>query len=142
MNIFSLLNVKAILLGFIADFVASTLFGIVSSFLAALTLSAKGFKKTELEARLIELFYSEPYLIFGVAAGLGFTVMGGYVAGRISKSGEYFHSGAVGILNMLLGLFFIDKHSAWYNITALLLAIPAAIMGGRIAKSRNKRIIH
>lgn len=137
MKIAPFVNIKAIIIGFVSDFVASTVFGITLSFFMAVILAMKGYKDAELESSLIKLLDGTTYRILSLIVGLGFTMMGGYLAGRIAKSGEYFHSGAVGLLNVLFGLFFIGMYFTWYSIIAFLLVLPAAIMGGDMARKRR-----
>ncbi len=137
MKISPSVNIKAILIGFMFDFVASTIFGVVLSFFMALVLAIKGYKDAELEKSLISLLDGTTYRILSLIVGLGFTMMGGYVAGRIARSGEYFHSGAVGLLNVLFGLFFIGMYFTWYSVIAFLLVLPAAIIGGDMARKRR-----
>ena len=137
MKISPSVNIKAILVGFVSDFVASTIFGVVLSLFMAIVLAMKGYKDAELEKSLISLLDGTTYRILSLIVGLGFTMMGGYVAGRIARSGEYFHSGAVGLLNVLFGLFFIGMYFTWYSVIAFLLVLPAAIIGGDMARKRR-----
>jgi len=137
MKISPSVNIKAISIGFASDFVASTIFGITLSFFMAVVLAIKGYRDAELESSLIRLLDGTTYRILSLIVGLGFTMMGGYLAGRIAKSGEYFHSGAVGLLNVLFGLFFIGMYLSWYSVAAFLLVLPAALMGGDMARKRR-----
>lgn len=137
MKIAPFVNIKAIFIGFVSDFVASTIFGIALSFFMAVVLAMKGYKNAKLETQLIGLLDGTTYRILSLIVGLGFTMMGGYLAGRIAKSGEYFHSGAVGLLNVFFGLFFIGMYFTWYSVIAFLLVFPAAIIGGDMARKKR-----
>ncbi|MDT8318038.1 MAG: hypothetical protein RQ824_08625 [bacterium] len=137
MKIAPFINIKAIFIGFVSDFVASAVFGIALSFFMAVVLAMKGYKDAELEKSLITLLDGTTYRILSIIVGLGFTMMGGYLAGRIARSGEYFHSGAVGLLNVIFGLFFIGMYTTWYSVTAFLLVLPAAVIGGDMARKRR-----
>lgn len=137
MKIGSALNIKAIIIGFAADFAASTIFGIALSFFMAVVLAVKGYRDAELEKTLIALLDGTTYRILSLIVGLGFTMMGGYMAGRIARSGEYVHSAAVGLLNLLFGIFFIGMYLSWSSVIAFLLVLPAAIMGGDMARKRR-----
>lgn len=137
MKIAPFVNIKAIFIGFASDFAASTIFGIALSFFMAVVLAIKGYKDAELETQLISLLDGTTYRILSLIVGLGFTMMGGYLAGRIAKSGEYFHSGAVGLLNVFFGLFFIGLYFTWYSVIAFSLVFPAAIIGGDMARKKR-----
>jgi len=133
----SLVNIKAVVAGFVSDFVASYVFTILLSLLAAFIIAGKGYEGEDFERMLLSVMKGVPYRTFSLVAGLGFTMMGGYIAARLANGGELFHSGAVGILNIIFGLFFINMNIAWYNFIAFILVLPAAVMGGNIAKQRR-----
>lgn len=132
-----LINIKAITAGFVADFVASTLFSIALSLLAVFIIAGKGYEGDDLERMLHSVMNDVPYRTFSLVAGLGFTLLGGYIAGRLARGGEIFHSGVVGVLNIIFGLFFINRHFTWYYAVAFVLVLPAALIGGNLAKQRR-----
>lgn len=132
-----LISIKAIIVGFLSDFVASTVFSILLSFLAAIIIAGKGYGGEELEKMLFTVMKDTPYRLFSLVAGLGFTMLGGYIAARLAKNGEIFHAGAVGVLNIIFGLYFLPLHFTWYNLLAFTLILPAAVIGGKIAKERR-----
>ena len=134
------ISIKAILLGFVTDVVGSMAFSIAFPLLLAIILSMTGYSGDRLEPRLLEVVKSKPYVMLSVLSGLGFTLLGGYVAGRLAKSGEYFHSGVVGLLNILFGLFIIGLLKEWYQILAFILVFPAAVVGGHLAKQKKKSL--
>jgi len=132
-----IINIKAIIAGFTADFFASLIFTILLTILVAVILSAKGFHQSDIETKLVEVASGWPYMFLTMTVGLIFTIMGGYIAGRIAGSGEYFHSAAVGVINVLLGLLFITQYPLLYAIAGILLPIPAALLGGNMARDKN-----
>ncbi len=134
------ISIKAIVLGFLTDVVGSIVFSIAFPLLLAIILASTGYSGEELEPRLMEVAKSKSYVMLTLVAGLGFTLLGGYVAGRMAKSGEYFHSGAVGLLNILFGLFLISRFTAWYNMLAFALVFPVAVMGGHLAKKKKRTL--
>ena len=134
------ISIKAMVLGFLADVVGSMVFSIAFPLLLAIILAATGYSGDQLEPRLLEVVQSGPYIMLSLITGLGFTMLGGYVAGRLARSGEYFHSGGVGLLNILFGLFIIRHFTAWYNILAFALVFPAAVMGGHLAKKKKRAL--
>jgi len=125
-------SIKALVLGFLTDVGGSLLFGIVFAILLGIYFGIQGLPESEIVTRL----QGQGLLILlpSMVVGFGFTVLGGYVAGRISKMREVFHGGLVGGLGLLFGLFFWASLPLWYNIVALLGVIPCGMLGGRIAK--------
>jgi len=132
-----LINIKAIVVGFLSDFVASHVFRILLLILATIIIAGKGYEGDDLEKMLLSVIKETPFRIFSFAAALGFTMLGGYIAGRLAGGGELFHAGAVGIIRIVLSLFFSPLHFTWHNLLAFILILPAAIIGGNIAKERR-----
>ena len=133
-----MVNIVAIILGFISDTVATFIFTFLCAVAVSIIMSSQGVEGPALEAKLQEFLTGREFLLFSTLSGLGFTMMGGYVAGRIAKQGELFHAGAVGFINILFGLYFMSHYPSWYVIVVLLV-IPAALIGGDKAKRFNRR---
>ena len=133
-----MINLKAIILGFIADIAATFIFSVALGILTATVLSVKGYQGSALEDEMMRFITGPVYIAVSVVIGMMFTWMGGYIAGRISKKGEYFHAGAVGGLGVLLSLPSIGQQSLWLALAGLLLPIPVAILGGDAAQKYNR----
>ena len=65
-------------------------------------------------------------------------MLGGYVAGRVSKTHEVLHGGIVGGIGLLFGLLFWTSLPLWYSIVSLLGVIPCGMLGGRIATTGQR----
>ncbi len=142
MSIYRSINYKAIILGFLADIAASISFSLTLSLLITFILSAKGYKEAELEQTLMQVFYTKTYLLLSIVVGFLFTVMGGFIAGRIARQSEYFHAGMVGIIGVLFALFFIGQTEGFHIYAALILTIPGALSGGGMAKRKNRKVLN
>jgi len=77
---------------------------------------------------------STPYLTIGMVIGLLTTVFGGYLAARIAKREAYLNSGLLGAVGIVIGLAFASGFPVWFNAVAFLLTVPAALLGGHLAK--------
>lgn len=123
------LSIKALALGSLADIGGSLLVGGILGFSMGIYLGVQGIPQNEIPVRLEGLII----LIPGLFIGFGFTLLGGYVAGRISKTHEVLHGGIVGGIGLIFGLLFWASLPLWYNIVALIGVIPFGMIGGRIA---------
>lgn len=88
----------------------------------------------------IEAYLHGPIvLILGMVIGFAFTILGGFVAGRVSKKFEVLHGGIVGFIGILFGVLFWTTLPLWYIIVSLVGVVPLGMLGGRIAEvSRNR----
>ena len=124
------INTKAILIGVLVDIGGPFLWGIILYVLFAI----QGIPATEMEYELTSL------LPLSVIIGVGLTFLAGFMSARIAKSAEILHAGIVGAIDVLFVLLFWASSPLWCNILSLLLAIPAAMLGGYVAKSKAKEI--
>jgi hypothetical protein len=79
------------------------------------------------------------FLGVDLIGGLGFTILGGLAAGRIAGEGEILHGALIGIPSLILGLAFGGSEPTWFQLTSLILVVPAGALGGLLAAVRSKR---
>lgn len=79
------------------------------------------------------------YLTFGLILGTASTVLGGYLAARLARSTPYYNALAFGVLGMLIGMVGSGDLPTWLKIVGLGLSLPAALLGGHIAKLRMSK---
>jgi hypothetical protein len=77
--------------------------------------------------------------------GLAFTMLGGFVAGRISARSERLHGTIVGSVSLVLTLLLWPLSASvppWHAAVALLGAVPLGLLGGYLAAiTRGERIL-
>ena len=121
---------KAVIVGAVADNAGTLL---VMTLLAAALVSA-GLSEDEVMSRM----KSTSGLLLGLIIGLGFTVLGGYIAGRIAHQHERMHGVLVAVIGMVIALIFRDGGDpAWFDIAGFAGMLPAGILGGRLAWQRR-----
>ena len=131
------INTKAVALGFLSDIGGS----IVLSLMLASAMAGAGMGQND----IIERMQSTNGLLLNLIMGLGCTVLGGYVAGRVAKREEIRHGVVVAVMSLLLGLFLEffpepDSLPRWYALIGYLFIIPAGMAGGHLAAERLKRL--
>lgn len=129
------ISIKALLLGALTDIGGSLVVGSVFGLLIGIVLAVLGVPQNRMDAHLQGLAVLIPSLVIG----FGFTVLGGFVAGRVSKSYEVMHGGIVGCIGIVFGLFFWASLPLWYNIASLLGVVPCGMLGGRIAATTRHK---
>ncbi len=123
----------AVLVGAIVDNLGTT-----AAMLALMTaLTSTGIS----DAEALERIKTLSGLILTLIVGLGWTMLGGYVAGRMAKRDELLHGALVAAVGIVIALIFREeKVPLWFEIAGLVGMLPAGMAGGRQAKQRNKRM--
>lgn len=122
---------KAVLIGAATDLAGSTVAGIVLVVFFALLAGTGG---GTVEDSVEGLAQSWPFLMTSMILGGGFTVLGGYVAGRVARHSFLKHALAAGALSLAVGIvFFRGDDGPYSGLTAVLgygLHLPLALLGG------------
>ena len=88
--------------------------------------------KDAIEALTLSTNFLLGSVIFGTLA----TIVGGYVAGRIGKTAPYLNAGIIGVLGIVFGLLLNKDYPLWFNVAGFVSVLPAALLGGHLARSR------
>jgi VIT1/CCC1 family predicted Fe2+/Mn2+ transporter len=127
---------KAVLIGAATDIVGSAIAGIVLV-IAFSVLDGPGGAPEDVLAWLGQ---SWPFLMISMIVGGGFTVLGGYVAGRIARHSFLKHALAAGGLSLVIGMVLFHSEDGPYSgIVSTLgygLHLPLALLGGWLAWRR------
>ena len=96
----------------------------------------EGMTEQEQNDAIAAITLTTNFLLTSLIRGTLSKMVGGYVAVRIAKREPYLNAGAFGVLGILLGVLFLKSAPLWFNVSSLLLILPAALLGGLLAKSR------
>jgi hypothetical protein len=126
------LKFKAILLGVLTDTIGTLAVATVLLF----AMAAAGIPENEIVTRMHGLSGLVLMLIFG----LGFTLIGAYVAGRSAGQSEILHGAIVAGTGLVLGLVFRESDlPLWYEIVSFAAMVPIGMAGGYIARERKEK---
>jgi hypothetical protein len=104
--------------------------------LLATALVSTGLSEDEVMSRM----KSTSGLFLGLIIGLGFTMLGGYIAGRTARSAERMHGALVAVIGMVLALIFRESGvPALLDIAGFAGMLPAGLFGGHLAQKRRVR---
>lgn len=126
------INVKAVGLGLLADVGGTFLFSLIFGIIGVLLLVSTGRDIKELE----EFAKTRDFFYLMTVAGLIFTGVGGYVAGRVAKKAEILNALTMGVISVLLGGItgFFSKGTSFliFDIIAMILTLTFAFAGGYV----------
>jgi hypothetical protein len=118
------LSAKAILVGAVVDTGTTLVVSVVAGFALAGLAGAEG-----------AAFESPAILLLLMALGMGATLLGGFVAGRIAGASHALHGGIVGAIGLVVShLLGYDGVPLWAVILGDVLVIPAGVLGALLAK--------
>ncbi len=119
-------------MGFLID----TLGTLTIAFTMMFAMGAYGIPTYEITARM----HGFSGLMFMTIVGLGFTFIGGYVAGRAAGQAEILHGAVVAGIGLVLGLFLREPNlPLWYEAVSFAAMVPIGMAGGHIAGRGNAK---
>lgn len=127
------IRVKAIVLGVLVDIGGSLISGVGLGIVLAILLLARGGPDL---TRLEELESAWWMLATGYCLGIAFTLLGGFVAGRVAGEREVLHGALTGGVSALLGIPLSLTAPLWYGVLCFVSVPPAAMLGARLARRR------
>ena len=138
------INFKSIFLGFLAGPFAATIIAMANNYLAV-SLIPVIFTSLSSGINWINGYF----LISNFLINAAFSLLGGYVAGRVAKQDEYLYAAAVAILGVLatIGLsmltaqkFNLPSMQVSHVLKLLLTTIPYAMVGAHLSHVKNIKV--
>lgn len=128
------ISFRAVILGVLTDIVGSLAVMTAVGVIVGIAAAAQGAPQAELDLQL----QRPGFLMPSVLLGLGFTALGGFVAGRVSGRLETIHGCLVGSVCVVLGILLWPLSAsvpAWYTVVSLLGSVPLGLLGGYLAEN-------
>lgn len=130
------ISVRAVILASLAVFGVDIVTGFILITLFGGPSFGSGMTDEQMRAALQVLFQDARYLTFALICGTASTVLGGYLAARLARAVPYFNALAFGLLGLMVSLLTSGDLPLWSKVIGYTLALPAALLGGHIAKVR------
>ena len=130
------LNPRAILIGCLVDCLGTLAFDLFFVITTGMMAMLRGLSLEQTELALTEWYHSVPGMGFSLLCGLGFTLLGGFVAAKMANADNLLNSALVGVVGILLGLILIfevfpnSEIPGAISFLSILLSIPVSILGG------------
>jgi putative membrane protein (TIGR04086 family) len=121
------LKLKAVFWGVLTDTIGTLSVATILVF----AMAASGLPGDEITARM----HGFSGIILMLIIGLGFTLVGGYVAGRTAGQSEILHGAIVAGIGLILSFFFRETGlPLWYELVSFAAMVPVGMAGGYIAR--------
>jgi uncharacterized protein (DUF697 family) len=105
-------------------------FSLASSISLGVLAATRGLTPQEIQATLIEWAHSTVGMVLSASYGFGFTFLGGHIAAKASGADHLLNSAMVGVLGILIGLFFVSETPREILLLSILLSVPVSMLGG------------
>jgi len=132
------INLRAIILASLAVFGVD----LVSTFLLISLFGGPAFNASltdeQINAAMQVLLRDTRYLTSALILGTGSTVLGGFLAARLARTVPYFNALAFGLLGLVFSVFAAGEVPTWFKFMGFALTLPAALLGGHLAKQRSE----
>ena len=136
------ISFKAVAIAVLATLGLDIISGIVLTMILGGDTFASGMTEQQTQEAVARLIASDTFLRSSLVLGTLTTVVGGYLAARLARTVPYFNALAFGIVGILFGVAAAGDVPPWYQIIGFGLALPAALLGGRIAGSSRRAAPH
>ncbi|MET0535610.1 MAG: hypothetical protein ABW171_15445 [Steroidobacter sp.] len=130
------ISVRAVLLASLAVFGVDIVTGFILINLFGGPALGSGLSDEQVRAALQVLFQDARYLTFALICGTASTVLGGYLAARLGRAVPYFNALAFGVIALTVSTLTSGDPPIWFKILGYGFTLPAALLGGHIAKLR------
>lgn len=131
------INFKGIILAALFVLILDTISGIVMIVFMGGGSLQEGMTAEQMSDAIAAVTLGTNFLFGSLVLGSLSTIAGGYVAARIAKKEFYLNAGAIGVLGIIFGVLLASNYPFWFNVLGFLSALPAALLGGHLARSRN-----
>jgi hypothetical protein len=130
------ISIRAVVLACLAVFGVDIVSNFVLISLFGGPAFGSGMSEEQIRRALQVLFQDARYLTFVLILGTASTVLGGYLAARLARSVPYFNALAFGVLVLTVNVLTGGELPTWFKVMAFAVTLPAALLGGHIAKLR------
>ena len=133
-------NLKAIAFGTALVFAMDSLTGIFLFLAFGGDQISAGASQEDIRTVADRVKQMDGYLLCSLVIGTLTTVLGGYATGRIAKQLPLINACAVGVIGIGLGIILGSPGESpwWFNTIGYLTNVPAAIVGGYLARRKNE----
>lgn len=122
------ISIKGLVFGVLAIFVIDLVGGITGIFLFAKDMS---------EESLTLVSKNQNFLVWSLFVGTFSIVVGGFIAAKIGKLAPYKNAAVIGALGVAIGILMGVEAPLWFDVTAYLTVVPAALLGGYFVARKN-----
>jgi hypothetical protein len=131
------INLRAVMIASLAVFGVD----MVSTYLLISLFGGPAFDASlpdeQIDAAMQVLLQDPRYLTSALMLGTASTALGGFLAARLARTVPYFNALAFGLVGLALSVFAVGEVPPWFKIIGFGITVPAALLGGHLAKQRS-----
>ncbi len=131
------IRLKAVILAILLVVVLDTIGGMVMMVLVGGSAFEDGMNEQQESEAVTAVTTSANALMGSMLLGTLSTMVGGYIAARIARKAPYMNAGVIGLFGIALGVLSAKDYPFWFNLLGFLLVLPAALLGGHLARHRK-----
>ena len=130
------ISFKAVAVAFLATLGLDICSGIVLTLLLGAESFAPELTEQQMNDAVVALSTTRGFLIASLVFGTLTTVVGGYIAARMAQFVPYLNAFVFGLVGIIFGALMAKGSPLWFNLLGFAFILPAALLGGHIAKRR------
>ena len=130
------ISIKGVILGIVVALILDIIAAFVMGAIVGVSLVKEGMTQQQLKEAVVAVILSTGFLLGSGIFGTLSTILGGYIAARVAKNNYYMNAAVIGVLGIVLNALTGTDYPLWFNSLAVLLILPAALLGGHLARPR------
>jgi len=130
------ISIKGVILATVVAIIMDIIAGIVMMAILGSHSFKVGMTEQQMHEAILAVTFSTDFLLGSVIFGTLSTIVGGYIAAQVAQNNYYMNAAVIGVLGIVLNALTTTDYPIWFNSLNILLALPAALMGGHLARPR------
>jgi hypothetical protein len=130
------ISIKGVILAIVVVLILDTIAGMVTMAIFVSHSVKEGMTKQQMNEAVVAVTLSTDFLLVSIIFGTLSTILGGYIAAQVAKNNYYMNAAVIGVLGMVLGALTATDYPPWFSLLGFLLVLPAALLGGHLARPR------
>lgn len=130
---------KAVLLGLAIDVGGTLVVGVVLGIVYAISLAGTGMNETEIQQALSSIPVDSWVSIIGLIAGVGLSILGGFICSRISRRSDYKLGFILGTISAAVSLLLsFATYPILIGVVLTCLTFASVLLGAKLGLKKNQ----
>jgi len=130
------ISIKGVILAIVVVLILDIIAGIVTGAIFGSLSFKEGMTMQQMNEAAVAVTHTTGFLLGIVVFETLSTILGGYIAAQVAKNNYYMNAAVIGVLGILLNALTCTDYPLWFNSSVVLLVLPAALLGGYLARPR------
>src|SRR5271166_4464449 len=130
------ISIKGVILAIVVVLILDIIAGLVTGAILGSHSVKEGMTMQQMNEAVVAVTHTTGFLLGCVVYHTLSTILGGYIAAQVAKNNYYMNAAVIGVLGILLNALTCTDYPLWFNSSVVLLVLPAALLGGHLARPR------